>query len=485
MKNILKKIGFLALTIAIVSCDLDREPYDGIEDEKLLSTVEGFNTALKGAYGGMRSYGYYSSDGGIFMCPDILSDNLTYNFQGRGSFRTLFELRYKADETGYQIYSQAYRVISRANKILDNIDNLQANNTALKNKIKGEALALRAIAHFDIARVNCKIPTQSTDAKQSMGIYYSKSFAPEGTPRRYGTTVDEVYVNVIKDLQDALTLIGDTKTDGHLNKTAINAILSRVYLYYGDYQKAVEYANSAITDGSVRIAKRNEFASVWTDEFKSNVLFRILFIDKDNIQIGNAYGQMTNGKNRAEYVCSYSFYRLFKDTDIRKSTSIYTGNYGGKEYHSVSKYMGRATGNRNVVDGKYIRLEEVYLTRAEAYYKLGNQTQALADLNAIRTERYENYTPGTETGDDLFNAIILERRLELAFEGDRFFTLKRLGLPIQRDDKGEYTDGGGTPISTDFRTLPVGDYRWQLPIPKEAFSANPSLTSQDQNPGYY
>lgn len=154
MKNILKKIGFLALTIAIVSCDLDREPYDGIEDEKLLSTVEGFNTALKGAYGGMRSYGYYSSDGGIFMCPDILSDNLTYNFQGRGSFRALFELRYKADETGYQIYSQAYRVISRANKILDNIDNLQANNTALKNKIKGEALALRAIAHFDIARVN-------------------------------------------------------------------------------------------------------------------------------------------------------------------------------------------------------------------------------------------------------------------------------------------------------------------------------------------
>ena len=318
-----------------------------------------------------------------------------------------------------------------------------------------------------------------------MGIYYSKSFAPEGTPRRYGTTVDEVYVNVIKDLQDALTLIGDTKTDGHLNKTAINAILSRVYLYYGDYQKAVEYANSAIADGSVRIAKRNEFASVWTDEFKNNVLFRILFIDKDNIQIGNAYGQMTNGENRAEYVCSYSFYRLFKDTDIRKSTSIYTGNYSGKEYHSVSKYMGRATGNRNVVDGKYIRLEEVYLTRAEAYYKLGNQTQALADLNTIRTERYENYTPGTETGDDLFNAIILERRLELAFEGDRFFTLKRLGLPIQRDDKGEYTDGGGTPISTDFRTLPVGDYRWQLPIPKEAFSANPSLTSQDQNPGYY
>jgi putative outer membrane protein probably involved in nutrient binding len=486
MKKIYKKIGLLlSLVTLFTACDLDREPYDGIESEKLFSTVEGAQTALKGVYTSFQNYGYYHNSGGLFICPDILSDNLTYNFKGRGSFRTLYEMRYNKTENGYNIYKRGYLLVSRANNILDNLDNLKQATDAVKNAIKGEALALRAIGHFDVARVYCKIPTQSADAKQSMGIAYLKSFDPEGKPRRYGTTVDNTYKEIISDLETALTLMDDSKKNGQLNKTAVQAILSRVYLYYGNYQKAKEHADAAIADGSFNIAPRDQFANVWKDTYTKNVLFRILFTEKERIQIGSAYGQKTSGQNKAEFVCSYDLYQLYQNTDIRKSTTISTDPYDSGLYNTVSKYIGRDGGAANVVDGKYIRLEEVYLTRAEANYRLGNASQALADLDAVRSQRYSSFTSGNETGTALLDAILLERRLELAFEGDRFFTLKRLGLPIQRNaTKGALADGTGTPPAAGWVTLPAGDYRWQLPIPEDAFSSNPNLTSQDQNSGY-
>ena len=74
MKKIYKKIVLmLSLATTLVACDLDREPYDGVEADKLFSTIEGFQTALKGTYGGFMAYGYYSNDGGIFNCPDVLT----------------------------------------------------------------------------------------------------------------------------------------------------------------------------------------------------------------------------------------------------------------------------------------------------------------------------------------------------------------------------------------------------------------------------
>lgn len=474
----------LSLVTTLVACDLNRDPHDGVYSDDLFSSIEGFQIAMRGAYTSFQGYGYYSSSGGLFICPDILSDNLTYNPAGRGTFRALYEFHYNANDPGYNLYSQAYRLISRVNEILGRIDSFDKGTVQERNAIKGEALALRGLAHFDLARIYCKIPTQSLDAKQSLGIYYNKRFSPEGRPNRVGTTVDDTYKMVIKDLEDGLALMDNLKRDGQLNKTAVRAILSRVYLYYGDDEKAAQYATDAIADNSFRIAPRDQFANVWKDAYTANVLFRVLFVDKDRIQIGNAYGQFTGSGNRPEYVCSYDLYNLYQTTDIRKST-IYTGNYKGISYNGISKYFGRASGNANVVDGKYIRIEEVYLTRAEANYRLRNTNQALADLDAVRSQRYESFTSGNETGDELFKAIILERRLELAFEGDRFFTLKRLQKPIERKpNRGAIADGSGTPPAADWVTLPVGDNRWQLPIPKDAYSANPSLTQADQNPGY-
>jgi len=102
-------------------------------------------------------------------------------------------------------------------------------------------------------------------------------------------------------------------------------------------------------------------------------------------------------------------------------------------------------------------------------------------LNILRGQRYSPYTPGTETGTALLNAIYSERRLELAFENDRFWTLKRLGLPVNRSAFGPNVDGTGTGPGASIVNLQSSDYRWQLPIPQSEINLNPNMK---QNPGY-
>ena len=169
---------------------------------------------------------------------------------------------------------------------------------------------------------------------------------------------------------------------------------------------------------------------------------------------------------------------LYKDTDIRKTAYIANSKYAGKFYNHVIKYDGRPGGTANVVDIKIVRMEEVLLNKAEAEYRLNGG--GLATLDMLRAKRYSDFTPGTETGQALLDAILLERRLELAFEMDRFYTLKRLNMDLNRNaTDGQYSDGTGTPANVTF--IAAGDYRWQMPIPKYYRDLNPNY---EQNPGY-
>ncbi len=470
--------GFI---LAFSSCSdkLDLKPYDGLTDDQLFSTADGFDQAMKGVYSGFRANGYYGEYTGIMIAPDILSDNLTFNPQGRQTHKDLFEFRNTALDESIGIYYRGYKIISRANNILDNIDKLPEGE--FKNNIKGEALAVRGMVHFDMARFYCKIPTQSADANTSMGIYYAEKYQPAEKVRRVGTTVQGVYDKCIKDLEDAVQLIADDNGVGRLNKAAVFGVLSRIYLYNGEYQKVVNTADSVIAHGGT-IAPRDEVPNIWLDSYEGDVLFKIKIVDQDNVRPGVPYSQEANGEIRSEYVCSYQLFSLFIDQDIRKSASIVTSDFSGDTYNHVKKYLGRESGDKTVIDGKYLRFEEVILNKAEALYRLGNEALALNTLNSLRSQRYFPYTAGSETGQALLNAILLERRLELAFEGDRFFTLKRLGMDITRGNEGEFADGSGTPPIV--LNYPAGGFRWQLPIPQGAFDSNTDLTDEDQNPGY-
>lgn len=490
MKNKILKITILSVfTLGVLSScerELDQASYSQIPLDEAMdgSSQANFTQAINGAYTAIKGTGYFSVDtGNQIIVPDLTTDNLIYNPQGRSSNFTAYNWSFSPNNgsvTG--LFTQAYFVISRANMPLSYINNLPVG--AFRNNIEGHARAIRAAAHFDLVRAYCKIPTQSADANTSLGIPYITQFNPLDNSVTRNLTVAQVYDNIINDLNFAVNNITDTPADkSKFSKAAIYGLLSRVYLYKGDYNNVVSAGNSCIAL-SPSVGTIGTFTNIWASNNVDGVLFKILNSTQENITVGVAYQQgatATGGNIRSEYVVPKSLNDLYTANDIRKTAYIRTSAYQGVQRNHVIKWAFNTGGATplNVVEVKYLRTAEVYLNVAEAAYKLGNETLANSLLNTLKTQRYSVYAPVTLTGTALWNEIMLQRRLELAFENDRYYTFKRLGLTMQRTGEGPNIDGSGT--ASVVQTILPSDTRWQWPIPQSTINVTPTF---QQNPGY-
>lgn len=459
---------------ALASCkktELDLAPFNQIETSRAFTSQADVTLAINGMYSGMRG-AYANSTWNIVA--DALADNVVLSTSGRQTLTTFSEWRYNANST-LTFLTTGYGVIRRANAILENIDKFPAGT--FRDNARAEALAIRALVHFDIARYYAKTFTNAS-ATDSVAPYVVSSAAdlmPTKEPVR------AYYAKIASDLVQAETLIAVNNGAGRINKAAVNGLLSRLYLYMGDYPRAITTATAALGTTPV-LPSLADFSRVWTDETSNGVLFKVLNTSLDNINTpGVNYYQITSGNVRSEYVVEYNLRQEYAATDVRTNAYIQTSPYNGVQQNHVIKYNGRPGGIVGVLDIKIIRTAEVLLTRAEAYARSGNTTAALADLNLLRAQRYTNYTPLVGlTNDAVITEILRQRRLELAFEGDRFFELKRLNLPIARDgSRGDRADGTGTTFL--FLNMPVTDHRFQLPYPSAEINFN---TNFKQNPGY-
>jgi hypothetical protein len=485
MKKNIIKISLAALTIfvSLTSCDRNLDQISSINEdqEQAMTRPETFRQAMDGAYTALKGAGYYTSDtGNQLIMGDLTTDNLVRTTTGRNTNFAASNFEFSSDNsqtTG--LYTAAYLVISRANFVLKYINNGVLSGTQ-KTNLEAEARALRAIAHFDIVRAYSQIPTQSAEAKNTIGIYYSETYSPLNNTSSRNLTVDQVYDKVIADLLFAADNITQNDLDkGRLSKVAIYGLLSRVNLYRGDYANTIKYGELALGISSSVTLKSN-FYKIWKEkegDINDGVLFQVSNSAAEQNTVGVAYNQAVPAL-RSEFVVDYDLYTAYTDNDVRKSAYFTTDIYSKQKYNHVTKYAGITGLPSNIVPVRYLRGAEVLLNVAEAYYRTGNGAQALVLLNKLRAERYTIFTPGTETGQALLDAILKERRLELAFENDRWYTLKRLGLPVQRSGKGDLFDGTGTPPVA--QNLPVGSFKWQWPIPISAIQANPNIKQNDK-----
>lgn len=477
MKKIVYKVLFLvAIAGGFTACDskLDQIPFDSFASNNAFVTASDFENGIRGVYSALTRAGYYgSSDAGSMLSfPDVISDNVTRAQRGRGTKRILHEFEYLPSQTIGGFYGDAYVVIFRANNLLFYAQDFEGENKA---NIVAEAKALRAMAHFDLVRTYGKIPTQSGDANGSLGVAYLTEPEPLIEPAR--VTVGEVYQNIVNDLTDAVANINTDNPEGRMSRDAVNVLLSRVYLYMGQWQNSINAANNV----STAIAPRATVPGIWEDTSQAGLVF---YIPNEatvlNLNIGVTWSQGGLTNLIPEYVVSFDFYNLFSDDDIRKEAYTFpaANNASGMQFNAIKKLYGRPGQNNGLVDFKVLRAEEALLNKAEAQFELNQPAQALATLNQLRDQRYTSYVGG-ETGNAVRDAIRLERRFEFAFEYQRFFDLKRWGLPVQRGGFGDLADGGGTP--SENQTLPAGDNRYQLPLSTNALDRNPNLV---QNPGY-
>ena len=504
-KNTFLSLIALAGALMFTSCsedDLKLDSPNDLIDANSYQTEADFEMAITGAYNSFRTIGFYGGSNGakdMIIVGDLLTDNIIYNPFGRGSAKNSSNFMYSGNSTPTDIYENGYKIVTNANKVLSKIDNLQ--DGPVKDRIKSEALALRAIAHFDIARAYAQIPTQSANASSTQGIAYVTEFNQAAYPSRK-ETIGEVYDLIIADLEAALNGLpivsytgagAYTDTYYKLNQTSLKGLLAKVYLYKGNYAKVIEYAQPVVD--AVTPTKKEDLARFWKTETNDGALFVIPFAKTNDLQIGTNYSQGTAPASyRFEYTVDKAFRDLFDKTDsYRLNASILETTQTVSEdqiftVYAVKKYMTSRDGyNAGINDGRYLRVEDVILMLAEAQYLSGDQGSALVTLNKLRDARYSEYTGG-EQGAALFDAIMLERRKELAFEGDRWYTIKRLlgvsGIPaeysrgIVRSGNGFEASGQGTVPSV--LTLLPGSHLWQFPISQTTINLEKNNISQTE-----
>jgi hypothetical protein len=467
----------ICLVIGLSSCEdfLELTPTDDLTDENALVSLDDFRQALNGCYSGLTSGAYYG--GAYIVVADRMSDDLRRSSENLGEGVQMHSYTFNAS-TGepLALWTQLYSVINRANIVIGKIDAVEGSQSA-KNSIKGQALFIRALAHFDLVRYFAQ-PYDATPDASHLGVpVMTQSMI--GQPAR--NTVAMVYDQVTQDLLNARDLMVETGIGPYRATPLVaTALLARVSLYRQDWAAAKQYATEVISSGAWTLATGDLYRNIWTTaELNNEVIFKLVML-QNNAAIGQNYWSQSND------IVSFNPTQDLIDTydpvnDVRLKSFIGIRQPGDPD-NVVTKYRGAPLDypldQRPPIDGladiKILRLSEMYLIRAEANFELQDQTAARNDLNAVRVARIATFNPatdGNESGAALMNAIMIERRRELAFEGHRWHDLKRRRLPIVR----------GSDCSATQCELEADDYRFTLPIPQAEFSGNANMV---QNPGY-
>ncbi len=485
-KTFFKYILSSILIIGAVGCEkaVDKSPTHALSQENAFKSIGDFETSLSAVYNSLRGAGYYGRNQSII--PDMLAENLVQTSESLVNFAELTDWAYTTTNgTIAETWLAGWGIIFNANVIINNIDKFaNASNQTRVNKIKGQAIALRAMAHFDLLKYFAdNLDRNSTSA----AIPYVKQSALESSPASFKParlTVTQVYDEIYADIAIARTALSNvnspinTATSKYrIDITALNAIQARVALYAKDWATA-NTASTAVIN-ALPLATRAVFPSIWRDLSQTEVAFAVFFSPGEFLSrlAGDVYSP-TTGTNRSQFDGNPTFFsQIDEANDIRFSTSVTRGFTTTAVVRPltrlvVTKYNGKGTALDGVVDWKAFRTGEMYLIRAEARQNTSQEALALADLNTLRAARINGFIAGTETGAALTTAIQLERSKELFMEGHRWFDLKRTSRNINR----------GAIVAPTTQSILVPTRReWVWPIPQGERDANPNMT---QNPGY-
>jgi len=469
-------LSFVAAALLFTNCKdfLTEEPVMSQSTELTLATYDGLNNATFGAYSPLVSANWYGAS--FVLDAEMRSGNGFRDVnKNSGRYTVPYDLNYTSTSTP-ALWGSAYYVISAVNNVLPNLDDKAGKDGVTEqqvNNVKAECLFLRALSHFDLVRTYGK---QYTIDKTAPGVPYLFVTDPAGKPAR--DNVETVYNNIVKDLTDAEGLIADdysregvADARSVVSKPAIQALLSRVYLYMGEWQKAANYATTVINSEEFTMWKADEYAAVFKEDIREGgeVIFEVYGL-KSNEYDGywDAITWETNPDGYADCAASNDLMSLYEEGDVRGEMFINNPDKAPTTYWTT-KYAGKDKGTPDVSNTIVLRLSEMYLNRAEALSH-GATIQgatAMNDINTIRENRGATLYDNPAAVDVLF-----ERRLELAWEGHYWYDLARTGGSITR------THFSGSPIN---QNVPADSKYWALPINKRELDVNENLV---QNTGY-
>jgi hypothetical protein len=449
----------IALSCMTTGCIKDVSPSDAITTDVLTNTTDGLSKAVNGAYALLKDHVPFngSSDDNLmylrqyFQMSDFASDDFACAQVTEDPFFLSFTLNHTPTQTNTRYFWYiSYKIINDANTVIEAVEKSPIQDDTRK-QLLGECYFLRAFAHFNLVRFFARPYAQDSTAP---GIILRISSSDPASKAR--STVGETYARIVADATKSADLMSQPRGNTFASKEAAWALLSRVYLYEKDNAKAADFASQVINSGKFTLATADAYPGLFKNAAASTeTIFCVAFTPlEDYGKFGSIASMIYSDGNSGwgEEFASSSIRDLMSDhpEDVRWSyiaplkdnnNNIITKN--GIETYYVSKFSFQ-NASPTLSSPVMFRVAEIYLNRAEANAKLGNIKDALDDLDMIRTNRgleaslYKGVLP---SGTSALNLVLKERRIELAFEGQRVFDVYRNNVSMDRTYWGYHLPG--------------------------------------------
>ncbi len=473
-----------------------------IPTENLFTSASNVSAAVTGVYSQLQPV-YNNS---YFVFGEMASDNAYEPVSANARyFFSIFGVE-ENNPNLQTMWTDSYRCISRANTVLSKAGSVSMDTT-LRNRYLAEMKFIRALNYFNLVRIWGDVPLVTED----LGDNYQKSYEYGRTP------VLEVYTQITKDLQEAASGLPVTYPAadlGRATRAAARGLLGKVLLTQGKYQQAAAVLGELIpgspTAGNlanVHSLLMTSYEDVFStaNEMNKEILFAVRYLS-GGIGLGSGFASnflpTYSGTDIIRVglsggpVVRQDLANAFPEGDRRKALSVgyYTkGNSAATSDYYTRKYIGNgAPFARNDADNDWIvlRYADVLLMYAEALTELGQTTEALASINAVRS-RAGNPALSNVSQNELRLALEQERRLELSYEGHRWFDLVRTNrlLPVMNAFYEKYAKIPSTPqapnnglfVNSGGSLVQVQSHQILFPLPLSERQYSPKLT---QNPGY-
>ncbi len=445
----------ITMSFALTSCDdfLDITPEGQMERDELLSTADGIEDALYGAYSQLRTSSLYGQTLS-FAHLEVMAQMMYCEGNDPMTALGQYDYTYSSIKTEFEtVWTLMYKNISNVNSVLECA--LVKNATEYPYTIyRGEALGLRAFMHFDLMRIYCEQITLNDSAS---GIPYATQFSLN-TPEF--EKLEKNYEHVIADLLEAESLLADEAQYAntsvfmqdrqiHFNLHAVQATLARVYLTLGDKSKAYEYAKKVIDSGAYSLTTKEkvkgDLAGVLS---QTETIFGVYYpkfynvvseklqkdVDYSSLDPKTGIDQLYSANAGTDYRFSAYFTKENKGDDVVV--------YRLSKLTDVYELQGVPTSRPSslILGVNLIRLPEMYYICAEALLDSDYDT-ALQYFDQVLTHRGLSKLSDPAVNGTLTQELInLEREKEFVGEGQIFFNKKRQNLDIPTTANGQVVE---------------------------------------------
>lgn len=490
--NKLKIFAYVALaSFSILSC---RDAIDIVQDGEITQEVAFKETSDLRRFLVGNVYGSINIENEIAL-TSYFTDEVAIARSNTGWY--LKEFRYDLfSDNSYvsNTWISHYNTIDKVNRLIELSATISPDTAsqAEYNSILSEAKAIRALSYITL------LSYFSTDMKDDNALGVMLSTEKQSITAKLPRVANgEIYKLIDEDLQFAEDNLLSTATDyKYVTKALVYALRARVNAYRGIYNDvngkygAIHYAKEAIklapalanAPGTTRASM--PYSNMWSDSVQGEVIFAL------SRPVAGSWSEIaarwttntTNLSGSAQMGMSHKLYSLYGNRDIRRI--VFVDATSDDNNKIIDKYPGK--GNRPLRnDIKVFRTSELYFILAEGYIHNGQLELAAEQLKKVRDARLYGGTqaslPTYANKVEAYKDLLLERRLELCFEGHRYVDLRRLGalagVSIDRNVKDDYI------LSSTPLTLPITDHRFTYPIPQSEILGNPEIAKQ-QNPNY-